>query len=1613
MKRTGKTSRSNVATSTNKGGFGALATSTTTLSYITPPPDLSNIPQDVVVPFKNLLKKDSITKSKALEDILAYVQRHPSENGGTGEPVLEAWTQLYARTSIDNSRRVRELSHTLLLELFNSAKNRMAKRIPSIVGPWLAGTFDRDRAVSRAATDSLSALLTTEDKTAQFWRRCQIQILDYAIEAISETPDTLSDERSTTKEDIEAKYYRVVGSSLSLVLNLLKKADAAELGDGLAQYFEVEAVWSMAAIQDSVVRRTFYQLIQVCLEALPDLLKPYLSQIGRVLVVDSLKVNQASSAADLVKVLTELTKLFPTVWGAKKHPLQRVQQFIEKGSQGGSATYWEDLDRLLSVLPGETISAEIAAGFLKSMRKGISNREEPHANRLHAWACYIHAFERFIGVFTPTPAFLQQNFYPLTQQFLHKDPDLSEWTSPSQPRLFPKAWEIITRHPDPDVRKSVDGEWQRLAELVVSAMSNSLPEVSKEHQNSQRGLASEGDRWFTLVQAILARCQSQNLPESGILRDVITSASSRVLNGALDLLIRRNFKPFGAASVLQSAAERCPGFFSDGLLISSLFPLDSPEQLNSIITSPSLSHLVFCLEKISAEQPARFMSIWKALVEASLQLDPASSVSATKLLISIPCAAGEAQQHEQLQKFLISTWLDCAKGNGPSASWELSEAALSFKAVHEESLKSLTASVVRQLNVSEKLGSALRALELIVHQKPTLLSEDENVHLSVVTRLLSLTEITDQNISQKAAALQLLLDQHYTGERPLVKIIQDNLDTAGPLSLGIDTLLQQALATVSSGTSPLEDLFPNSNVWMNELSSFLQEVPNPSLSLTSSLGGAYLLVKISPDAAEQSSQRDRQGRSIPARMAVYTSKLLSSGIQVSSLPQEFQVELLYLLYLTTELATDQMTVAISSGLWNRIADQEVLAEVDEFITRSRKSINSMVSGADDWRESSDLAGNTLVGRLIGIMLQQTRDFSPKALYSAKTLSDLLQGLVEAHGPPVKLEEWWAKLGILRAAPQTTFAALAIITGFGETLASSKTLTNFSIRMISDMMGAFPGLEKTLYSVVLLNACLNVYEAGKVPIENRKQVIAFKQMASWTDTPDEISPRLAAETCKAIHRMFPNIKSMYGPYWEQIVAYCLHLWNNAAQDPPKARVPYIYSSLKLMSALEGDADANDDLEETLAQYSQAKSQALINLLKLPRDLDFHPSQIVDELLCRVVDKVPLEHLNDLSDLYGLVASDSRAIQTAAFGILHRALPAAQEKLAVDLLLEKKDGRLPDELLSLLLDAPTLESYPEDILVQFPTPIRSYLLAWLLIFDTYNKAPQKLRNDYTDCLKAEDYLGPLMEFMFDVLGHSAAHPLNLDKEKFTEDDHIRTYDIKLADSEPEEHNMQWLLIHLYYMVLKHLPGLFKKWYLACRVKQTKVAVEAWTKKHFSPLIVSEALDEVNEWASKQEPDDDGKDLIIKISKASREVSAGVEVDDEMASIAVRVPPTYPIESVEVIGVNRVAVSEKKWQNWIMATQGVITFANGSITDGLAAFQRNIIGTLKGQSECAICYSIVSSDKKLPDKKCGTCKHFFHRICLYKWFQSSNTNSCPLCRNPIDYLGQETDRRTQRDL
>ncbi|KAJ8126319.1 hypothetical protein O1611_g7320 [Lasiodiplodia mahajangana] len=1395
------------------------------------------------------------------------------------------------------------------------------------------------------------------------------------------------------------------------------------------QFFENDKVWASTVANDPNTRRLSSQLLSVCIERRPGRVAADLSRISKVFIAEGLKSNQTGSATDYIDALITLTTTHPTIWTTdyrgRKSPVSRIIIFLELGSQGGSPHYWSKLTQLLEAIPGGVLPGDAggAIELLKSMRKGITNRDEPRTNAVEAWSAYLSLARHFLKTVSSSEARLelcQDAIFPLTKYYLFPSPETSVWSSGSQLQILIRAYTSTATMPFEDLVQATKLEWGRLKDELKGHIRNSLPESSKEHEKSQKAVADEGVKWFSLTGVILD-AHEQTRDSDRPIPDIPTELCLELLTEALKLLKARNWKPYGAAMIVESAIKLAPSLFKPTSSIQGILDqLQSclVEGRGEFLKSSSAPHILSSVVLLGQipQRHGDFERIWKSSVSVVMDcVNPNEASPALSRLVSSTQAAVVALQIPDLQTELVRRCLICAVGNSAS-SWDLFSNVFTFGALSKSASNRLATELIGRItNFSGDLSEGvLRGLQIIAEKNPELLTKDEEIHMPLMTSLLSLSE---KGRGPEVAMLQALLENPSGGITNAHVLIQQNINSASTSSLSIETLVQQAIQAQEIFQAATEDgdistdllaLLPNNVTWRSDLEVILQKTPNPSLAVTNSLGGVCFLAKGQPTRTDTTLQRDARGCSIPGRMALYLTKLVSSGFNFDLIDFPAQVDLIINLSLTADLAADQLTMVGEDSIWRSLSSNDTLSDAESLVAYSQKYVIRIAECAQGWREGTGTDQSRLVHGVIEKLTEQSQTLSPLGFYSARSMQNILQALTERHGFPSSGEQWLVDTNYLQSSPSTVFSAAATLGGLGETVSMSKTVNTFCNRLASDVAGAKLGQEKTLVTLSLLDLCMQIYDVGELPVANNRLVFAVKQITSWLDSPEDVDNTFTTEICRCLQRLLPCIKGVYGSYWEKAVTFCIYIWTKPSSQLLDARLPEIHASLRLMAVIQSLEEPNDDLIDVLEASAERRSAALIGLLKLPREKQTQPLEIVDAILSRQVEKLPLQRYDDISELYGLVASESRAIQTAAFTILHKALPAMQEELSVNVLLENQDARLPDELLSLLLDAPTLDSYPDEIVAQFPTPVRSYLLSWHLVFDAFQAASFKVRSDYAENLKAESYIGPLMNFMFDVLGHSAAHGLNLDRAGF-EDENIKQYDLELAESESGERNMQWLFIHLFYLVLKFVPGLFKSWYIDCRSKQTKIAVEAWMARYFSPIIIQEALTDVQIWKESQEtPADDEKELLVKVSRAAREVIAGYEVDDLNASIAIRIPPEFPLEAVTVVGINRVAVDERKWKSWIMTTQGVITFSGGSIIDGLITFRRNVTGALKGQTECAICYSIISTDKKMPDKRCQTCRNLFHRTCLYKWFQSSNQNTCPLCRNPIDYLGADTRAR-----
>jgi hypothetical protein len=727
-------------------------------------------------------------------------------------------------------------------------------------------------------------------------------------------------------------------------------------------------------------------------------------------------------------------------------------------------------------------------------------------------------------------------------------------------------------------------------------------------------------------------------------------------------------------------------------------------------------------------------------------------------------------------------------------------------------------------------------------------------------------------------------------------------------------------------------------------------------------------------------------------MAMYTVKLFSS----TSTTSKPNPSLVRLLTLTTSLANDNLSVAHPSNLWS-LNEPDLVSEVSNFVSAAQQLLRS-------WYEDGDR-----LTKLKGTL-------NSEAYYLALADARLEAEREEAQGSSAASVEELEGLLKSRRGEGHVFNIIAELYGHQNSLAASSVVTRYCNELVADLtpFDAEKLQESGLPQLVVLNTILTYYEdAGETIAKPRLSRFISKAVGWLLD--EAVEDELVAELYRMMFHLLPLVSDMYGDYWKNILESIksnLELVSELPDQNAPALIPALHASLRLFGVLrrikssekaKDEDERNDDVIEAWDEYESLINAAMINTLKVSRsvsDEQHQPLMIFNELLSREISRIPTSKLNDTEELYPQLYSPSPAVQQAAYRLLHRYIPSRQEQISVDVVLEKRNARLPDELLSLILETPVAaDLHEEDFERSTPLQLRGYLLSWLLVFDHFTNASHKVKIDYVESMKEAGHLGDFLDFAFDFLGHGKGRPLDVSKLDVTSYNSSAMEDSPLKDT-------QWLLTHLYYLCLTHFPALSKTWWIDCKVRQKVISVETWTAKHIAPLVISTALEAVASWANTQETAHTSEEppaLAIRINHRGSELTAAYLMDDDgqSASIVVSLPPTFPLHNAKVTSPSKsMAVDERRWNSWLLNSQAIIAFSNNSIVDGLLAWRRNVFGALKGQTECAICYSVVGEDGRVPSKKCRTCKNSFHGGCLFKWFKSSNATSCPLCRESFNY-------------
>lgn len=673
----------------------------------------------------------------------------------------------------------------------------MEKHIPLFVGAWLAGTFDRDRPVSRAANDGITSFLDTDDKILAFWRKCQPQILQYAQDAMQETPQTLSDERVVSADDIQDKYDRVIGASLNLVVNLLNKLNDQDIKRYQESYESFlsgnKTLWGFVSSKNIHVRISTAQLLRVALDKQTAIIETDLEIISSAFIAEGLRSSQMGTSLALLHALIRLTIAFPQVWTtaykSKKSSLSRLRYFVQKGSQSGAAEFWKALGALVLKLPTGVLPEDFAgaADFLVAYRDGIAARGEVRTNAGPAWDSYLlivqHLTEKFVDT-EIREKFVATAIFPLFQQFLRPASENSGWSvGASGTPTLAKAFQLCSQ-PEYHATASLGKEWQRLSGLLTSSMLTSLPEQAKDYAKSQDGVVAEGLRWFSLYHEIL------NQEDSAISSSYLVEPSCSLIKHAIQVLTNRNGKPYGAAGIVEAALRLTPELINSSSIVQNDLARFFNENFSSLIMSPSSSYLISSLNAFGSmpRQEPTYESVWQQAVGRVLSApSSAQKTKAIQSLISHESAAIIAQRNITLQNYLVQAARLALHSDGEA--WELVKTAITYHVFGDDGVRDTVEDIVNGLSiVGSDTTSSLQALEFLAQSRPEVLHDGE-LQIALMTRLLALGEESDTQVSARASALKVLIETgnaaspSVQGFSPVVQIIRENLEFASPQSL--------------------------------------------------------------------------------------------------------------------------------------------------------------------------------------------------------------------------------------------------------------------------------------------------------------------------------------------------------------------------------------------------------------------------------------------------------------------------------------------------------------------------------------------------------------------------------------------------------------------------------------------------------------------------------------------------------------------------------------------------------------------------------------------------------------------------------------------------------------
>uniref|UniRef100_A0A673KG56 E3 ubiquitin-protein ligase listerin n=1 Tax=Sinocyclocheilus rhinocerous TaxID=307959 RepID=A0A673KG56_9TELE len=1601
----------------------------------------NQVDADFRMVLRKLSKRDAVTKLKAVQEFGAMCQeRQPDVVKG----VLPYWPRIYCRISMDHDRRVREATQQAFEQLVLKVKRNLAPYLKSIMGHWLISQCDTYSPAASAASAAFQAAfpLNKQPEAISF---CKDEVLNVLQDnLLKETADTLSDPHSVPEEEREAKFIRLLTSSLlalKRLLSILPEQDRELLKERVTQLITQGKFWKYSKHKTPQVRAFFELIVTMCAHT-PQLIQ---AEAPRACSAVLLSIDDTDPVVlpPLWEAVLHILSCVDNCWthvSARKGVMPKLWVLLKEGGRGLATSLHPNMLPFISKLPAEVTqpNLEFSRTFLTSVIQGLSS-DRAKSSPSESAAIIFSTMEclRFIILQNVGDEQEQRNIQNMliSEQLLPLIDRALGNPSLQMGPLFPQVSDMLLSWEKRAVGKEAPTFQRLLSDFWVGLGRLCTTYVDCE----------EAER--TALEGIASLLQIMHNPNSA-------SKQTKKKKTVKICFTDREERGQGEEPPMESPAleeQHCP--LRNGHLLDLVCQL---AELNMLYVSKRESerHLRFLSQLLRVFPSPQVFQVLLRPEEMKPEMGP-----------ELRPLAENAAVHFLLQR--VTIWLKQDDRKDTDFLVDMVFSSLQCCCSSDDKTLILNHISVRDPHGSGGLGYPVRLEVFIGWLRGPVLGE----------RLVGLAgELCVMGLRGSPSS-----SSHHAHGWPLISLALSQQHNNDPLigKAYVEQIIDKLHATLSEakGMSDAGNMEP--------LVTFISDV---AATFFSSIKGCLLLASAEEllmtvfqlCAQDQTITHLSGTDSKPSKssnICLYSMWFSISQILHSNKQSERIVWELVSISSVTNVSLQLLVQAVESLAQTIASAQKTSCLLSQFIFCLNPT-------EEEW--------SRIRRALLPQVLSRSQMTFTQAKQADKILLSLLINCVEC-GVDVTVLMTWRNLFIqihmitmcLSSAQRFDEKCQPNQRGDCDVPANSAALVCVSFFPLSEhsvstvqVLCPFLASEEresliALCVAELLNwqdreqdcvwGCLAVLLCclqADTAVEDEILLAVIATIAEWRTSREEwflfnsdlgkVSATwllLAVEIMRFLCWMVDHSPTVLGnTHWDLLLCSMLAWLETARENSSMFWNPWVQlfvcANCDLIVRLSEfftspPAGVEEQLPPELnSEWKEFFLEGIHNLLlplliKIPEPDDpLFPLAVlraVGEALTYIPvelltqNKLPPRFVADqrsslpeplqtlLNTLSPLLLFKARPLQLAVYHILHKVMPLLPESdsESASAKSDDEDGEEPclsppaalmsilsatEELLDSILGGVQVGEFAVvQPLSMEHCCILGYLLAWKLLFTFFKASSSHLRAQYSLHLKKTRSLHKLLLHLFRLMPEIPSVPGQPAEPSSKEPKTFFTESLSLSPRKTE--GLQFEVPHLacsvYYGALKDLPAMVRLWWNS-QEKRVFSTVDKFTSKYVSGVL------SVQEIASVQSSTQTFENMTVKARSATREVIATYSVDDIFIELVIQLPQNYPLGSILVESGRRVGVAVQQWRNWMLQLNTYLTHQNGSILEGLSLWKNNVDKRFEGVEDCMICFSVIhGSNYSLPKKACRTCKKKFHSACLYKWFTSSNKSTCPLCR------------------